>query len=168
MATVNRADVLGVVPTEFSTEILKYTMPKLEFWKRIKTDITDKGIGDRAQLGTYTDTVAAPPSATQLHTGTATGFSGTAELDPLVATYADQTIGSVTVYLANWYYFAVEQSAYEQATANQNLDELFRNAGLDSVKTQIDSTVASLISGISTNTARGTLGVALVDDVIRD
>lgn len=174
MATTGRADVLATVPTLFAKDILKYTMPNLEFWKRIRTKDPELNaeIGDRVQFPVWNDNSTPNTGSTavrQLHTGTAAGFSGTAELDPLVATYDDQTITStVTVFLANWFYLGMELSSYAEAVTQNNLEEAFGEAGLDSLATQMDTSVANLITGLTTNAARGTLGTALTDDVILD
>lgn len=172
MATTGRADVLGTVPTIVAREILRYTKPNLELWKRINMSVANASVGDRVQVPTYLDANNTPDTgsaaATVLHTGTATGFSGTAEADPLTATYADQAVSSVTVYLAHWFYVAMELSAYAEATAQGDLVSVFRQAGLDSLNVRMDTTVANLISGLTTNTAVGTLGSALTDDLILD
>jgi len=159
MAITGRVDVIGTVPTIVAREVLKYTMPNLEFWPRITHRFVTGGAGDRVQIPTYNDTSNAPPSAVQLHTGTASGFSGSVEPDTsggAQLTYADQTIGSVTLFMANWYYLAMELSAYAEAVAQGDLVSLFREAGMDSLAVQMDTTVANLISGLSQS--RGTLG----------
>jgi len=162
MAITGRVDVLGTVPTVVAREIIKYTMPNLEFWPSITTRFAIGEAGDRVQIPTYNETATQAPSATQLHTGTATGFSGTVEPDTsggAQLTYSDQTISSTTVYLAHWYYFAAELSAYAEATAQGDLVSLFKQAGLDSLAVQMDTTVANLISGLSQS--QGTLGTPL-------
>lgn len=154
--------MIGAVPTIVAKEMFTYTMPNLEFWPRINKFVRPGGVGDRIQVPTWNDTSSTPPSASQLHTGTGTGFSGTAEPDVsggAQLTYADQTFGSTTVYLANWYYVAMEVSAYAQEVVQGDPISLFRQAGLDSLAVQMDTTVANLISGISTT--RGTLGTPI-------
>jgi hypothetical protein len=173
MATTGRVDVIGTVPTIVAREILKYTKPNLELWKRMNMSVAGGvSVGDRVQVPTYLDANNTPDTgaaaATQLHTGTASGFSGTIELDPLVATYADQTIGSVTIFLAHWFYVAMELSEYAKATAQGDLVALFRQAGLDTLAVRMDTTVANLIATFDSPAPRGTLGTALTDDLILD
>lgn len=177
MATTGRVDVLGTVPTIVAKEMLKYTMPNLELWKRINTKITAGfNVGDTQQIPAYNEANATPnagsSAAVQLQTGTAAGFSGGAELDPLVATYVDQTSISVAnapkVYVANWFYVAMELSTYAEAVAQGDLVGTFRQAGLDSLAVQIDTSVATLVTSFTSNAALGTLGTALTDDLILD
>lgn len=172
MATTGRADIIGTVPTIFARDIAKYTQPNLEGWRRINTRMLDNGnVGDRVQVATYQDTQvsanAAGSAAAQLATGVAP-FSGVAEADPLTATYADQTIGSTTIYMSNWYYVAMELSAYAQAVKQGDIVGLFRQAGMDALAAQMDSSVWALIAGVTTNTPVGTLGTALTDDLVLD
>jgi hypothetical protein len=172
MATTGRADIIGTVPTIYARDIIKYTQPNLEAWKRINTRMLDSAnVGDRVQVATYQDTQSTPnaagSAAVQLATGVAP-FSGVAEADPLTATYADQTIGSTTIYISNWYYVASELSAYAQAVKQGDVLGLFKQAGLDSLAAQIDTSVWSLITGLTSNAAIGTLGTALTDDLILD
>jgi hypothetical protein len=171
MVTTLRADVLGTVPTIVAREIIKYTIPTLELWPRINMQFAAGiSVGDRVQVPTYNDTASTPNTgstvAVLLNTGTATGFSGTAELTPLVASYAAQTIGSTTIYVANWYYVAIELSAYAEATAQGDMVGLFKTAGMDTLPVQMDTTVATLISGLSVTV--GTAATALTDDNILD
>lgn len=170
MAITVRADVIGTVPTVVAREVLKYTTPNLELWKRIRTDLkADLRVGQQVQMPLYNDTSATPPAATQLHTGTATGFSGTVEATTsggAQLTYGAQTIGSVTVYIANWYYFAAELSAYAEAVAQGDLTPMFKQAGLDSLARQIDSSVSDLIGSIL-NT-EGSLAAPLSDALVRE
>lgn len=170
MAITVRADVTGTIPTIVAREVLKYTMPNLELWKRIRTDLrADLSVGQQVQMPLYNDTSATPPAATQLHTGTATGFSGTAEASTsggAQLTYGAQTVSSVTVYIANWYYFAAELSSYAEAVAQGDLANLFRQAGLDSLARQIDTSVADLISSISGT--EGALAAPHSDAVVRE
>lgn len=173
--TTLRADVLGTVPTIVADTILKYTMPNLEFGNRVNTDIGRSGfnVGDTLQIPLFNDTASTPDTGTTaavaFNTGSATGFSGTAELTPLVATYVSQTIGSVKVYVANWFYFAVELSAYAAATTSQDLIPVFKQAGLDTLAVHIDTLIANNITNLTAGgNPTGTLATALTDDLILD
>jgi hypothetical protein len=168
-----RVDVIGTVPTIWSREVLRYTMPNLELWSRITKRFGNGfNVGDTLQIPTYNDTAVTPntgdTAVVREHTGSATGFSGSVEEagtthDPV---YVAQTVGSVKVYISEWFYFAAEVTAYAEATAQGDLIDLFKSAGLDSLGVQIDTSVAGLIAGLTA--AVGVDNVPLTDDLILD
>lgn len=190
MATTGRLDVEGTVPTIVSREILKYTMPNLEFWNRINTKITGGfNVGDTMHIPVYNDNNTPNTGvsvATQLPTGATNtygieaggpganaGGTPTAEVVAGVQTltYTEQAMSvaaTAKVFIANWYYVGMELTTYADAVSQADLTGLFRQAGLDSLAVQIDTSIATLVSALSTNAARGTLNVSTTDDIILD
>jgi hypothetical protein len=162
MVTVGRADVDDTVPNIVSREIIKYTMPNLEMWKRINMRWGQNiEVGDRVSIPTFT----TRPAATQILTGI-DGQAG--EPATQTATYNDQTTGVATVFVQQFFHVAIELSAYAEAVSAHNLESLFKTAGLDSLAVQIDTTVMTLITGFDVPAPRGTLGTAMTDDIILD
>jgi hypothetical protein len=162
VVTVGRADVDDTVPNIVSREIIKYTMPNLEFWKRINHRWGQNiEVGDRVSVPTYT----TRPTPTQILTAL-DGQGG--EPATQTATYNDQTTGVATVFVQQFYHVGIELSAYAEAVSQANLEDLFKQAGLDALAVQIDTSVASLVSALTSPASRGTLGTALTDDVILD
>jgi hypothetical protein len=161
MATIGRADVSGTVPTIVSKRFQKYTMPNLVFWKLINHEWTAGiEVGDRIQIPTYN----TRPTDIQI----TTGLDGqAAEPDPSAATFSDQTVSSVTVFVQNFWHLGFELSWYADAVAQGDLKGLFRQAGMDALSVRIDSSVAALATGFTTND-EGTLGVGLTDQNIRN
>ena len=71
------------------------------------------------------------------------------------------------MFVQQFYHLGFELSWYADAVAQGNLEMLFKQAGMDSLAVQVDTTVAALATGFTTNDV-GTLGVGLTDGIIRD
>jgi hypothetical protein len=160
MATIGRADVAGTVPTIVSKRFQKYTMPNLVFWKLINHEWTSGiEVGDRVQIPTFN----TRPTVLQV----LTGLDGQGPEIDGAATFTDQAVSSITVFVQQMYQLGFELSWYAEAVAQGNLEQLFRQSGMDALSVQIDTSVAALATGFTTND-QGTLGVGLTDGVIRD
>ncbi len=161
MATTGRADVNDTVPVIVAREIQMYTMPNLEFWARINHhEQEDFAVGDTLQIPTY---LTRPAIGTLT-----TGLDGQgAETDPLIGIYTNETTGKTDIFIQQWHHVAIELSAYAEAVSQADLQGLFKQAGLDVLAVQIDTSVSALAVGFTTNT-QGTLGTPLTDDLIVD
>jgi hypothetical protein len=161
MVTTGSLNVEETVPVIVAREIQMYTMPNLEFWARINHhEREDFDVGDTLQIPTY---LTRPTVGANL----GTGLDGEpAEAATVTATYNDQNTGGVNVFIQHWYHVGIELSAYAEAVSQADLQGMFKQAGLDSLAVQIDTTVGDLATGFLQ--IQGTLGTPLTDDLIVD